>query len=941
MSFMPPVPQDVYTPEERAEYEKLSKDGVLTLFIYSKNYYFGGERIQIDENNVKIRTELRKGVMVSSVDVFKVFGKDISDAHNKTNYSIKPFEYLGHTYVPVKEFAENSGLSVTFAYKDRVAIIGCAEKISEINKALKLRENIGVAAADLVIGKYDAYKFISADYKEARDKWRRFLVGSPDTIDVNDPNTIGKLQEIEKHTEERLSSMNRGENIPILWGENPPSASNDLRLQYGYIRELAIAYGTYGTKFYKDENLKEAVHFAVKWMNENMYGDAELEGHGWRDINAFNWWDWYVAAPEALTDIILIMEDTLTKEQINKYLRLFKWLLENWRLEYNIDKSPSRVCTGAKYAIIAEDPERLEIASNDFHIMLEMVLKGEGTRPDYAYYCHGYPYSLIYGFMLTDRVLKVAINFAGTPLEYTSNRNYDQYMLIRYMYDAAMFKGRGFKCFTGRMSTAPDINVGYQAVAGILPMIGYFGPDEDAYLKNFIKYSMVSDEAKAEMKRRCSLPLYSILNDIFNDENVLSENTEKYAHAWFNSDRAVQHRTDYAFVVSMPSYRHFNYECINHANKSGWYMNDGALYLYTKTDPEEFSGENFVLNRRLAQRIPGTTVDSRDRELVSISEGWYPDNERVGCMDFDKEFVVAGMDYTSYNMAEFDETYVDTGYGGANPKFVNDLVAKKAYFMFDDECICLGAGINSTMGSDILTTVEHRRLINFKDNPYGDDKISVDGKLIEENTFENKYESPSYARVEGFAGFVFLDAKKVSVSKYMHAYDRKFAEFVMDDGYKPDASEEERPFVEIMINHGKNPTNASYAYAVLPYASEEKTKAYAENPDFEIISNTNEIQAVKEKTLGITGIVFYEAGECSGIKVNSPCIVTFKETDSEFKIKICEPTNKVDRLEIEIDRKLTLFSAHNRYDISCDERTFLSLNTERSLGEGYEAIFSI
>ena len=43
-------------------------------------------------------------------------------------------------------------------------------------------------------------------------------------------------------------------------------------------------------------------------------------------------------------------------------------------------------------------------------------------------------------------------------------------------------------------------------------------------------------------------------------------------------------------------YRHISYECINHNNVTGWYMNDGALYLYTKTDDHEFDGINFILN---------------------------------------------------------------------------------------------------------------------------------------------------------------------------------------------------------------------------------------------------------------------------------------------------------------------------------------------------------
>ena len=205
-------------------------------------------------------------------------------------------------------------------------------------------------------------------------------------------------------------------------------------------------------------------------------------------------------------------------------------------------------------------------------------------------------------------------------------------------------------------------------------------------------------------------------------------------------------------------------------------------------------------------------------------------------------------------------------------------------------------------------------------------------------TFDLHIDATRYACVEDFAGFLFIDAPKVTVSKYLCAPD-----YDPNDTYSPVPKPEKvtRPFVEITIDHGKNPENASYAYAVLPYADDEKLKKYAEDPHFEIISNTDKIQAVKEKTLGITGIIFYEAGQCAGIEVNKPCLVTYRETGGEFKIKVCEPTNKVDSLEIEIDKKLSLITHDNRYSVECGTNTKLTLNTARSQGEGYEAKFRV
>ena len=195
--------------------------------------------------------------------------------------------------------------------------------------------------------------------------------------------------------------------------------------------------------------------------------------------------------------------------------------------------------------------------------------------------------------------------------------------------------------------------------------------------------------------------------------------------------------------------------------------------------------------------------------------------------------------------------------------------------------------------------------------------------------------------MEDLAGYVFFDAENISVSKYTFAYDKEIAAEYNKEAYVPNLTKEDRPFMEIAINHGKNPVNASYAYVVLPYATDSELKAYYENPEIEIISNTNSCQAVKKPSLNITSIFFYEKGECAGIKVNKPCLVTFKEENGEFKIKIAEPTNKVDTLEIEIDKKLSLIKADGRFETECGDICKLTLNTSLSQGEGYEALFKI
>lgn len=134
-----------------------------------------------------------------------------------------------------------------------------------------------------------------------------------------------------------------------------------------------------------------------------------------------------------------------------------------------------------------------------------------------------------------------------------------------------------------------------------------------------------------------------------------------------------------------------------------------------------------------------------------------------------------------------EEKYVD-----AVKANQSDLGAKEACFCFDDEIICLGAGISSTADSPVMTTIDRREI--------------ADGMPIFDE--EKTYTGVGYFNIEGHAGYKCLDDKGFSVKHYALA----------------EAGGQQ--FVEIGVDHGKCPTDSSYAYAILPYATNERLEKY-------------------------------------------------------------------------------------------------------------------
>ena len=143
---------DAFSEEDVILFKDLAKDA-LSLFVYNKNLLSGGESRQIDAENYKVRCEMRRGVFVAPECVFAVIdGASVTDGAIKFGrrtlkfkknckkytvgdkcgeFTIAPFSYLGHVYLPVCECAQALGLSVVSLYQDRLIVIS-AKKCCQI-----------------------------------------------------------------------------------------------------------------------------------------------------------------------------------------------------------------------------------------------------------------------------------------------------------------------------------------------------------------------------------------------------------------------------------------------------------------------------------------------------------------------------------------------------------------------------------------------------------------------------------------------------------------------------------------------------------------------------------------------------------------------------------------------------------------------------------------
>ena len=945
-------------------FEWYSKKGVTSIFIYSRNVLKNGKLGLIDSENKNVRAVCKNGEICAPLSFFERYLDIKTDSDGtaatltlgkrtlraavgeceyelcgkRTGATVPAFTLDGHVYLPAKQTAELLGLHARYYDGGKLLVFGDEAMLDEIERDVDLQ----VSASYATLGKYDASKFTKEDFDAVKEKWRTVLVGNEEINDLSDPDFREKLKGISDNTKAAWDALHKEKDRFILWGDNPPSVSPDLTRQYAKIWQLTMGYATYGSDYYGNEELKETIIDCFRWMYENMYGEAEIEDRGWRSMRIFNWWDWFWGGIEPMTNALIVMEKHLTMDQLKTWLRAFKHVLTLYRVGYYRPFAMSRLTVCTKAALLLEDRAMLENECADYDLTLNVTRTEEGVHVDYIDWTHGFPYNMMYGFNNLSRAGFVGTLLGGTTMEYISPKQYELYNFAKYTFEAACYKGQGFMGLNGRGTAGTEFSCGVQIMNGVLPLIGLFGDEEDMHLKKLIKRCASTPRLVKMIKNACSVYNFAKLMEILRDETIPSENDYELGHAWFTADRFVQHRNDYAFFVAMPSERHPSYESINSANKRGWYTCDGSVYYYNNTDRNAYDGVNFIMNPNICQRVAGTTVDSRARQPWSYRSGWKPGTAFSGTMDVKKKYGMAAFDYESYHYEghEADGTE-DAAYGGGFTYWENDLVAKKSYYFFDKECVCLGAGINSTMNSEVITTIEHRRLVKNADI-LGCEDIFLDGELLPKDSFEKLSDSPKWAHLEGFAGYVLPSGGKLRMSKYYYVPEMSGA----DDYYvkDPDAElyKDGKPYFEIGLSHGKNPKNASYEYVILPNATKDETEAYAKNSEIEIISNTRKLQAVKKASLGITFITFHEAGECAGIKASSPCIVTVLEEDGVKTVSVADPTHKLSEVKLTLDAKYTPVSVPLTAKLSerCGKTVFTAL-TDGMTGEAIRVSFKV
>jgi len=315
---------------------------------------------------------------------------------------------------------------------------------------------------------------------------------------------------------------------------------------------------------------------------------------------------------------------------------------------------------------------------------------------------------------------------------------------------------------------------------------------------------------------------------------------------FFRSDTMVHRRPGFYASVKLCSNRVIGEELVNGENLRGRYMADGATFLYQ--DSKEYADIFPVWDWR---RVPGVTCMASGTSLAPV--GKMATDFAGGASD--GTYGVEGVDYRR-----------------------DGVTAKKGWFFLDQGVVCLGAGIT---GTDVRTSIDQRLADGSTESSAG----PLDPGFHPRNGVT--------WMLQAGEGYLFLQPAEVWAGTQMQEGSWKN---VYSTGKAAPVTED---VFSIWIDHPQTP--ASYAYALLPGMTVQKMQACAAKPPVQILSNTPDIQAIRDPATGVTEALFYKPGALKAdnlsISASAPCAVILRPGATS----VADPTQKEQSLTMTVN----------------------------------------
>ncbi|HEV7347657.1 polysaccharide lyase family 8 super-sandwich domain-containing protein [Telluribacter sp.] len=343
-----------------------------------------------------------------------------------------------------------------------------------------------------------------------------------------------------------------------------------------------------------------------------------------------------------------------------------------------------------------------------------------------------------------------------------------------------------------------------------------------------------------------------------------------FAKFFWQTEHFVFQRPGYYTTVRMFSTRNRNMEePYNGPGKTTHHRADGTNYLLLKGD--EYHNIWPVYDW---QKISGTTIVQKP--------------QLPGPDDIQKE-----------GLTDFVGAVTDGMYGAVVFDFKSPhdpLEAKKSWFFFDEEYVCLGTDIKSKSNMPVATTLNQALMRSDVYMGLNDTR-----QIVEKGN--RKLEKVKWVHHDK-VGYIFPEPTTVNLSNQVET--GRWSAITDQKNISNELVSEE--VFTLWFNHGSKPGGAAYQYIVVPNVTEQQlNQTSRNNRSIEILSNTSALQAVKQGQLGISQLAFYKAGAVElekdvTVRLDSPGMVMVKMQKGRLiELTLADPSRKLSRMLVTLN----------------------------------------
>ena len=709
-----------------------------------------------------------------------------------------------------------------------------------------------------------------------RLRYYNFLTGG-ELIHKDDVHVKAKIQELDTYAGDFWRRMDKSPTRSFIWNDQQWTVSESHPMTQTFVRLciMSMVYNTEGSKYRGDKALRDDIVGAMDFMSKNRYTPAVTP--------TGNWWDWMIGTPLEINRILTLMYDDLPSPLVDAYTDALKKYLYppfNGAIKGVIRDDPGDANTIWVYfnrlmssVMENNDADVTAIANNVNGFWFNNISGSQrnGFYPDGSYILHdAYPYVGSYGASAIQTAAYYIYVLEGAPCQ-VSGQNLEVMMdWIRKAFAPFVYEGIMMDMVRGRAcsrETEGDHLIGHTVIRSIFLISQGVNAEAAKELQSLLKYWIGMDKHRDiyvgsnTMNNNNSVYFIDRIKAMMEDTRVLPAG-ELVGHFRFPSmDRVVHLRPGYGLGLSKHSNtgRIRNYESINGDNIRGWHTADGMMYLYNR-DQGQFSDNYWPTVDKY--RLPGTTAITSQ----PFSEGQFRHT-------YNGDNWVGGSHLGS------------SGISGMYLKpDGRTLTAKKSWFMFDDEVVCLGSDITATDDQVAETVVENRKI-----KPDNSNILTVNGNPALSNldataTLREVKWMHLSGNNEADAGIGYYFPVQSTISASRKEMSGRWSDVNAIAVMQYETILHRANYVTLTVNHGANPSGSHYCYVLLPNKNNAETRNYASAPDIAVLENSSDAHAVRKESQHITGVNFWN---------DKPYQVDFINCDKKASVMVKETTGSV------------------------------------------------